>query len=380
MPARFPEVQHPQEVGNNLPNGSLFNGNGQSYSFDDEVVISGLSGRLPESSNIEEFKEQLFAGVDLITDDERRWPSGMYGLPTRTGKLKDLTHFDATFFGVHAKQAHVMDPQLRMLLELTHEAIVDAGINPQTVRGSKTGVFIGVSASESDEFWTQDPEKVNGYGLTGCCRAMFPNRISFTFDFSGPSYAIDTACSSSLFALQQAVAAMRSGQCDAAIVGGVNLLLKPTCSLQFHRLSMLSPQGTCKAFDASGNGYVRSEAAVVVYLQKASDAKRVYATIVGAKTNTDGYKSQGITFPIGAMQNRLIREVYDECGVNPHDVAYVEAHGTGTKVGDPQEVNSIADFFCKDRPTPLLIGSVKSNMGHSEPASGLCSMAKILLP
>ncbi|XP_046659342.1 fatty acid synthase isoform X2 [Homalodisca vitripennis] len=377
MPARFPEVQHQrQEVGSPLSNGSY---NGQPYSLDDEVVITGLSGRLPESSNIQEFKDQLFAGVDLITDDERRWPSGMYGLPTRTGKLKDLKHFDATFFGVHAKQAHVMDPQLRMLLELTHEAIIDAGINPQSVRGSKTGVFIGVSASESDEFWTADPELVNGYGLTGCCRAMFPNRISFTFDFTGPSYAIDTACSSSLFALQQAVAAMRSGQCDAAIVGGVNLLLKPTCSLQFHRLSMLSPQGMCKAFDASGNGYVRSEAAVVVYLQKASDAKRVYATIVNAKTNTDGYKSQGITFPIGAMQNRLIREVYDECGVNPHDVVYVEAHGTGTKVGDPQEVNSIADFFCKDRPTPLLIGSVKSNMGHSEPASGLCSIAKILI-
>ncbi|XP_054286913.1 fatty acid synthase-like [Macrosteles quadrilineatus] len=377
MPARFPEV--PQREVSGLQNGNSGSSGVGGFTLDDDVVISGISGRLPESSNIEEFKEQLFAGVDLITDDERRWPSGMYGLPTRTGKLKDLKHFDATFFGVHAKQAHVMDPQLRMLLELTHEAIIDAGINPQTVRGSKTGVFIGVSASESDEFWTADPEKVNGYGLTGCCRAMFPNRISFTFDFSGPSYAIDTACSSSLFALHQAVAAMRSGQCDAAIVGGVNLLLKPTCSLQFHRLSMLSPQGMCKAFDSSGNGYVRSEAAVVVYLQKARDAKRVYATVVNSKTNTDGYKSQGITFPIGAMQNRLIREVYSECGVSPHEVAYVEAHGTGTKVGDPQEVNSIADFFCKDRPTPLLIGSVKSNMGHSEPASGLCSLAKIVI-
>lgn len=378
MPARFPEVEmHREEVGTGLTNGTGWNI--QSTSPDDEIVITGLSGRLPESSNIEEFKEQLFAGVDLITDDERRWPSGIYGLPTRTGKLKDLTHFDATFFGVHAKQAHVMDPQLRMLLELTHEAIVDAGMNPVEVRGSRTGVFIGVSSSESDEFWTMDPEKVNGYGLTGCCRAMFPNRISYTFDFSGPSYAIDTACSSSMFALQQAVAAMRSGQCDAAIVGGVNLLLKPTCSLQFHRLSMLSPQGMCKAFDASGNGYVRSEAAVVIYLQKASNAKRVYATILNAKTNTDGYKEQGITFPSGEMQNKLIKEVYSEAGVNPSDVVYVEAHGTGTKVGDPQEVNSIAEVFCKDRSSPLLLGSVKSNMGHSEPASGLCSIAKVII-
>ncbi|XP_049809979.1 fatty acid synthase isoform X1 [Schistocerca nitens] len=380
MPARFPEVEVHAPVGvrtvdtstvNSVPNGH--------WNMDDDIVITGISGRLPESSNIEEFKQQLFEGVDLVTDDERRWPSGLYGLPTRTGKLKDLAHFDATFFGVHAKQAHVMDPQLRMLLELTHEAIVDAGVNPVDVRGSRTGVFIGVSDSESDEYWTADPEKVNGYGLTGCCRAMFPNRISYTFDFSGPSYAIDTACSSSMFALQQAMNAMRTGQCDAAIVGGVNLLLKPTCSLQFHRLSMLSPQGMCKAFDASGNGYVRSEAAVVIYLQKSSQAKRVYATIVNAKTNTDGYKTQGITFPSGEMQKKLVKEVYAEVGLNPSDVSYVEAHGTGTKVGDPQEVNAIADVFCKDRNSPLLIGSVKSNMGHSEPASGLCSIAKVVI-
>ncbi|CAG9771106.1 unnamed protein product [Ceutorhynchus assimilis] len=348
--------------------------------INDDVVLTGISGRLPESSSIEEFKQQLFDGVDLVTDDPRRWPSGLYGLPTRTGKIKDLTKFDASFFGVHAKQAHVMDPQLRMLLELTHEAIVDAGLNPNDVKGSRTGVFIGVSDSESSEYWTaQDPDTINGYGLTGCCRAMFPNRISYTFDFKGPSYAIDTACSSSLFAFQQAVNAIQTGQCDNAIVGGVNLLLKPTSSLQFHRLGMLSPHGMCKAFDASGNGYVRSEAAVVVFLQKASTAKRVYATVLAAKTNTDGNKEQGITFPSGSMQNRLIKETYEEVGVNPHDVTYVEAHGTGTKVGDPQEVNSIADFFCKDRPTPLLIGSVKSNMGHSEPASGLCSLAKIVI-
>ncbi|XP_076272609.1 fatty acid synthase 1 [Rhynchophorus ferrugineus] len=346
----------------------------------DDVVITGISGRLPESNSIEEFKQQLFDGVDLVTNDERRWPSGLYGLPTRTGKLKDLHLFDATFFGVHSKQADVMDPQLRLLLELTHEAIVDAGFNPNSLRGSKTGVFIGVSDSESSEYWTaQDQETITGYGLTGCCRAMFPNRLSYAFDLKGPSYAIDTACSSSLFAFQQAVNAIQTGQCDSAVVGGVNLLLKPTSSLQFHRLNMLSPDGACKAFDASGNGYVRSEAAVVVFLQKARSARRVYATVLGAKTNTDGNKPQGITFPSGAMQNALIRETYEDIGVSPHDVAYIEAHGTGTKAGDPQEVNSIADFFCKNRPTPLLIGSVKSNMGHSEPASGLCSLAKVVI-
>ncbi|XP_044270431.1 fatty acid synthase [Tribolium madens] len=363
MPARVPDAQ-----------------NGHVYGISDDIVITGISGRLPESNNIEEFKQQLFDGVDLVTDDDRRWPAGLYTLPARTGKLKDLSKFDATFFGVHHKQATVMDPQLRLLLELTYEAIVDAGINPNDIKGSKTGVFIGVSDSESSEFWTQDPEQINGYGLTGCCRAMFSNRISYTFDFSGPSYALDTACSSSLVAMQQAITAIKTGQCDAAIVGGVNLLLKPTSSLQFHRLGMLSPQGMCKAFDASGNGYVRSEAAVVVFLQKASVAHRVYATVLGSKINTDGFKEQGITFPAGSMQNQLIRETYAEFGVDPNEVSYVEAHGTGTKVGDPQEVNSIADFFCtKNRKEPLMIGSVKSNMGHSEPASGLCSLAKIVI-
>jgi len=370
MPARFPQTNQA------TTNGAV---NGNSYSGNDEIVISGISGRFPESNSIAEFRENLFAGIDLVNDDERRWPAGLYGLPSRTGKLKGLEYFDANFFGVHAKQAEVMDPQLRLLLESTYECIVDAGVNPDDVRGKKIGVYIGASNSETDDYITRQADRINGYGLTGCCRAMFANRISYTFDFNGPSFAIDTACSSSLVALSQAVHAIESGQCDAAIVGGSNLLLKPTTSLQFHRLSMLSPQGVCKAFDVTGNGYVRSEAVVTVFLQKASVAKRNYATIKGALINTDGFKDQGITFPSGKMQNKLIQEVYAKCGVHPSEVSYVEAHGTGTKVGDPQEVNSIAEFFTKDRTSPLLIGSVKSNMGHSEPASGLCSLAKIVI-
>ncbi|KOX73549.1 Fatty acid synthase [Melipona quadrifasciata] len=374
MPAQFESTNTPI-----AREPTIMNGNTNAYNLNDEIVISGFSGRFPESANIEEFRKNLFEGIDMITDDDRRWPTGLYGLPERSGKLKDLKSFDATFFGVHAKQAHVMDPQLRMLLEVTYEAIVDAGINPNDIRGSRTGVFIGVSSSESDEFWTIDPEQINGYALTGCCRAMFPNRISYTFDFNGPSYAIDTACSSSLYAMHQAIRSIRVGECDAAIVGGCNLLLKPQMSLQFHRLSMLSQDGACRAFDADGKGYVRSEAVSVIFLQKAKDARRVYATVLHSKTNVDGNKSQGITFPSGDMQNKLMREVYAEVGINPADVAYVEAHGTGTKVGDPQEINSIANLFCKGRKGPLLLGSVKSNMGHSEPASGVCSMAKLLI-
>jgi fatty acid synthase len=238
---------------------------------------------------------------------------------------------------------------------------------------------VGASNSEVEQYWCGEPDRVNGYGLTGCARAMFANRLSFTFDFKGPSYAVDTACSSSLFAMQQAFLDMRDGRCDAAIVAGCGLILKPTMSLQFKRLNMLSPDGMCKAFDESGNGYVRSDGCVVVFMQRASNSRRIYASVLNIRTNTDGAKDQGITYPSGDMQNRLIRETYEEINLNPADVSYVEAHGTGTKVGDPQEVNSICDFFCKDRKTPLLIGSVKSNMGHSEPASGVCSIAKILI-
>ncbi|KAK2587686.1 hypothetical protein KPH14_003803 [Odynerus spinipes] len=355
--------------------------NGMSHGTQEDVVITGISGRLPLSSSIEEFKKNLLEGIDCVTEDDTRWPRGLYGVPHRAGKIKteDVASFDATFFGVHHKQAHVMDPQLRMLLEATHEAIVDAGYNPAMLRGSKTGVFIGVSSSDAEQYWTSDPKLVNGYGLIGCCEAMFPNRISYTFDLKGPSYAIDTACSSSLYALHQAVTSIRIGECDAAIVGGVNLVLKPTSSLQFHRLNMLSHDGMCKAFDADGKGYVRADGAVALLIQKASAARRIYATIIKSKTNIDGYKTEGITFPNGEMQAKLVREVYNECGIDPADVSYVEAHGTGTKVGDPQEVNAIVDIFCKDRKGPLLIGSVKSNAGHSEPASGVTALAKVII-
>lgn len=376
MPARFEDVTTENRRG--VPLDLL--GNESAHSHND-VAITGFSGRLPESSTIEEFKQNLFEGVDMVNDDPRRWPKGLYDLPTRIGKIKDedLEKFDQQFFSVHQKQAECMDPQMRMLLECTHEAIIDAGFNPQELRGSRTGVYIGVSNSEVEQYWCADPDRVNGYGLTGCARAMFANRLSFTFDFKGPSYAADTACSSSLYALSQAFADMRAGRCDSAIVAGAGLILKPTMSLQFKRLGMLSVEGKCKAFDETGAGYVRSDGCVVIFLQKQPDARRVYSTILNVRTNTDGTKEQGITFPDGKMQNRLIRETYNEIGLNPADVVYVEAHGTGTKVGDPQEVNSITDFFCKDRKTPLLIGSVKSNMGHSEPASGVCSIAKVLL-
>ncbi|NXL79375.1 FAS synthase, partial [Leptocoma aspasia] len=345
----------------------------------EDVVIAGIAGRLPESENLQEFWDNLINGVDMVTEDDRRWKPGIYGLPKRNGKLKDISKFDASFFGVHPKQANTMDPQLRLLLEVSYEAILDGGINPGTLRGTDTGVWVGASGSEAGEALSQDPEELVGYSMTGCQRAMLANRISYTFDLKGPSLTVDTACSSSLIALENAYKAIRHGQCSAALVGGVNLLLKPNTSVQFMKLGMLSPDGACKSFDVSGRGYCRSEAAVVVLLTKRSMAKRIYATIVNAGVNTDGFKEQGVTFPSGKMQEQLVRSLYRESGVKPEEVEYVETHGTGTKVGDPQELNGLTSVFCDCKREPLLIGSTKSNMGHPEPASGLAALAKVIL-
>jgi len=226
--------------------------NSCKHEKDEEIVITGISGRLPESNNMEEFKSNLLNGVDMITDDGRRWTPGLYGLPERAGKVKDLDKFDAEFFGVDTKEANLMDPQLRMMLELTYEAIIDAGVNPLTIRGTRTGVFVGAFQSETTQAFSQDSERINGAALTASYQCMFANRVSYVFDFKGPSFQMDTACSSSLLALERAVTSMRLGHCDAAIVGGLNVLLKPQSSLQFHRLNMLSADGKCKAFDASG--------------------------------------------------------------------------------------------------------------------------------
>uniref|UniRef100_A0A915PSY3 Fatty acid synthase n=1 Tax=Setaria digitata TaxID=48799 RepID=A0A915PSY3_9BILA len=345
----------------------------------EEIVITGISGRFPRCENVQEFGDLLMAGEDLVTEDSLRWPPGIYELPKRHGKLKDLKKFDAQYFGVTPKQANYLDPQVRKLLEVTLEAIIDAGFNPTELRGSRTGVFVGCSASETGGALTQDPETVTGYTLTGCVRSMFSNRLSFTFDLRGPSFSVDTACSSSLCALQLAVDAIRQEQCDAAIVAGAHLTLTPTAALQFLRLGMLSDKGSCRSFDASGDGYCRTEAIAAILLQRQSAARRIYATVVHAKSNTDGYKEQGITFPSGERQAALLEEVYREAGVDPNTVTYVESHGTGTKVGDPQEANAICQVFCQNRSSALLIGSVKSNMGHAEPASGLCSIAKVLI-
>ncbi|ESO05744.1 hypothetical protein HELRODRAFT_99033 [Helobdella robusta] len=373
MPEAIVEVIKSKQVEVNTKINDLAN-------YFEKVVISGMSGRFPSSDNVEEFKQNLMNKVDMVTDSSLRWPPGFFGLPKRCGIIKDVSKFDASFFGVHPKQAARMDPQIRMLLETTYEAIVDSGVNPALLRGTRTGVFIGNSASESHDGWSNDLPKLTGYEMSGCTRSMFANRLSYFFDFKGPSYTADSACSSGLLVLDQALHAIRTGLCDAAIVGACNLCLRPATSAQFQKLSMLASYGACRSFDASGYGYCRSESVVVIFIQKEKDAKRVYASLVHSKNNSDGFKEQGITYPSGEMQKRLLLEVYEEAHVNPTEVSYVELHGTGTKAGDPEEANAAADVFCtKERKGSLLIGSTKSNSGHPEPASGLVGLVKVLI-
>ncbi|CAK1589941.1 unnamed protein product [Parnassius mnemosyne] len=345
----------------------------------EEVLITGCSGYFPDSDSVMHLQENLFNKVDLISGDGRRWKLAHPEIPQRTGKINNVNKFDASFFGVHFKQAHTMDPMCRILLEKAYEAVIDAGFNPKELRNTKTGVFIGACFSESEKTWFYEKMQVNGFGVTGCSRAMLANRISYWLGVTGPSYTVDSACSSSLYALEHAFRAIRDGHCDAAIVGGSNLCLHPYVSLQFSRLGVLSADGRCKSFDNRANGYARSEAIVVCFLQKAKDSRRVYAQLLHAKTNCDGYKEQGITYPAGQIQKLLLTEFYEECSIPPSTLEYVEAHGTGTKVGDPEELLAIDEVFCTGRSEPLMIGSIKSNLGHSEPASGLCSIAKLCI-
>ncbi|XP_023309306.2 fatty acid synthase [Lucilia cuprina] len=342
----------------------------------DDIVISGISGKFPNCHNTAEYEYNLYNKIDMVDDDERRWRHFNPEIPKRSGKIYELEKFDATFFGVHFKQAHTMDPQTRILMETAYEAVIDAGINPKTLRGTKTGVYIGSCISESEKTWFYEKVSSGGFGITGCSRAMLANRISYALGLQGPSFLVDTACSSSMYALDNAFTALRNGEIDAAIIGGANLLLHPFVTLQFARLGVLAADGFCRPFDKDASGYTRSEAINCMFLQRKRNAKRVYATVVYSKTNCDGFKPEGITYPSGKLQEQLLSEFYNEVNVSPDDLGYLEAHSTGTVVGDPEECRAIDNVLCSQRTSPLLVGSVKSNVGHSEAASGVNSLIK----
>ncbi|KAK9746609.1 Ketoacyl-synthetase C-terminal extension [Popillia japonica] len=345
----------------------------------DNVVITGMSGWFPDSRNIHHFRDNLFNKVDLISGDFRRWKPLHPEVPQRTGKMYDIEKFDLGFFGVTTGQSYNMDPMVRLLLERTVEAIIDAGYCPADFENTNTGVFVGTCNSETERCVYYETLIPSTDAMTGAHRSMYAARMSYYLKLKGMSFITDTACSSSAYAIEEAYCAIREGLCDKAFVCGTNLCLIPAVSLQFTRLGVLSKDGASKSFDARGNGYVRSESCVVILLEKAKDAKRIYSELIYAKTNCDGFKTKGITFPSSELQKALMRDFYDECHIDPTQLTFMEAHGTGTKAGDPEELSTLDDVFCIKRTTPLLIGSVKSNIGHTEPASGLCSIVKAIL-
>jgi acyl transferase domain-containing protein/NADPH:quinone reductase-like Zn-dependent oxidoreductase/acyl carrier protein len=298
------------------------------------------------------------------------------------GILDDIWGFDPAPFGISPREAEQMDPQQRLLLELTWEALEDAGIPPSSLAGTETGVFVGGSALDYGNMRLHDPAAADPYFATGNTLAILSNRISYVFDLHGPSFTVDTACSSSFVALDAAVAAIQSGRIDTAIVGGVNILASPFGFISFSQATMLSQAGLCQAFSAKADGYVRSEGGVVLVLKALNGARasgdRIHAMIAGSHINSDG-RTSGISLPSKAYQAALLSHAYAKSGIAPDAIAFVEAHGTGTRAGDPVEAAAIGEVLGLRRNTPLPIGSIKTNIGHTEAASGLAGLLKAML-
>jgi acyl transferase domain-containing protein/NADPH:quinone reductase-like Zn-dependent oxidoreductase/SAM-dependent methyltransferase len=300
------------------------------------------------------------------------------------GFLDQIDQFDADFFGIPPREATRIDPQQRLLLELSWEALEDAGQVPKRLAGSQVGVFVGISSTDYATLQGDDPESLNAYSNAGAALSIAANRLSYFYDFSGPSIAIDTACSSSLVAVHEACRSLWSSESTLALACGVNVLVKPHTFIGFCKASMLSPEGRCKSFDSSGNGFVRAEGGVVLVLKPVGAAERdrdpILGLIVATGVNSDG-RTRGVMLPNEAAQEALLREIYFGNGIPPEDVFYFEAHGTGTAAGDPIECNAIASVLTATRSSSdvCYIGSIKSNIGHLEPASGVAGIAKVLL-
>ncbi|MFZ0546860.1 MAG: condensation domain-containing protein, partial [Candidatus Promineifilaceae bacterium] len=299
------------------------------------------------------------------------------------GFLSNIDRFDPKFFGISPREASRMDPQQRLLLEVSWEALENAGINPDTLAGSRTGVFVGISSYDYSHLQFSSAELVDAYAGTGNAHSVAANRLSYVLDLQGPSMAIDTACSSSLVAAHQAIRSLRSGESDMALVGGVNLLLSPELTIAFSQARMMASDGHCKTFDAKADGYVRGEGCGVVVLKRLSDAQRdgdtVLAVLRGSAVNQDG-RSNGLTAPNGRAQQAVIRQAMDDAGVEPSEIDYIEAHGTGTPLGDPIEIQALrAVLDGQKNGRPIYVGSVKTNIGHLESAAGIAGLIKVIL-
>jgi amino acid adenylation domain-containing protein/non-ribosomal peptide synthase protein (TIGR01720 family) len=360
------------------------------------IAIVGIGCRFPGGANPAAFWRSLRDGVDGISEvPAARWDADEYFdadrhapgkiCTRRAGFVDDLFGFDARFFDILPREAERMDPQQRLLLEVAYEALEHANIRVDRLYGSRTGVFVGISTVDCALLQLSgEPEDIDPYVGTGSALSVASGRLSYALGLTGPSLAIDTACSSSLVATHLACSSLRSRECDLALVGGVNALLSPAPSINFSQAGMLAPDGRCKTFDARADGYVRGEGCGVLVLKRLSDARAdgdaILAVIRGSAVNQDG-PSGGLTVPNGPAQESVIRQALAMADIAPEHVAYVEAHGTGTSLGDPIEVNALAAALCKERTPdrPLLVGSVKTNIGHCEAAAGVAGIIKVVL-
>lgn len=346
-----------------------------------KIAIVGMACRFPGAYNCEEYWQLLAEGKDAISQN-----TGRKNITHLGGYIKDYDQFDPEFFEISTREAINIDPQQRILLEVTYEALENANLTTDKLSGSATGVFIGISTSDYATLQVKNNWEVNVYTGTGNALSIASNRISYNFNLIGPSLSVDTACSSSLVALHLAVNSLKNGECEQAIVGGVNLILAPELTETFQKAGMMAEDGKCKTFDASADGYVRGEGCGVVILKPLAQAiannNNILAVISGSAINQDG-RSNGLTAPSGKAQQRVIQTAWQNAGVNASDISYIEAHGTGTALGDPIELNSLSqlllDKVANSDHNSCWIGSTKTNIGHLEAAAGMAGLIKTVL-
>ena len=361
------------------------------------VAIIGIGCRFPAGiQDPESFWRALLDGTDAITEiPDSRFDAHRYydPRPATPGKimtqwggfLADVDKFDAYFFGISPREADRMDPQQRVLFEVAWEALEDAGQKPRDPRLHATGVFVGMWLQDYESKLFHNPEHTDFYMTTGSGRYVAAGRLSYLFDFQGPSLTVDTACSSSLVAVHLACQSLQHGECNLALAGGVNVILQPHITIAYSQSKMMAPDGRCKFGDARGDGYVRSEGCGVVVLKRLSDALAdgdpIYAIIAGSAVNNDGRSSGFLATPGTAGQEDLLRKAYQAAGIVPGHVQYVEAHGTGTRAGDPVEIEALGSVLAEGRPSGefCYVGSVKTNLGHTEGAAGIAGLIKVAL-
>ncbi len=362
-----------------------------NYAQREPIAIIGLSCRFPGADTPEEFWRLLSGGGDAIREiPADRWDASRYydAVPATAGKmytrraglLSRVDEFDPEFFRISLREAIYLDPQQRLLLELSWEALERAGVSGSR-QSAQTGVFIGISECDYRDLIMHHGFYLEAYAGSGNTLSTASGRISYCLGLNGPNLALDTACSSSLVSVALAVKSLRLRECDLALAGGVQAQLAPDGFIRACQLRMLSPDGRCKTFDAAADGYVRAEGCGIVVLKRLSDAlaskDNILAVVRGVAVNHDGYTS-GLTVPSGPAQQAVIRQALKDGGVNPDQLSYIEAHGTGTSLGDPIEINALQEVFGQGT-EPLVVGSVKTNIGHTEAAAGIAGLIKVVL-